>query len=83
VKTLEELFRLHAAEVLAYALRRTDAATAEDVVSEVFLIAGRKLDRVPALDPQPWLYGVARRVLANHRRGSLRRISIAPSDVSP
>ena len=74
--TLEDLFRLHAAEVLAYALRRTDPATAEDVVSEVFLVAGRKLDRIPATDPHLWLYGVARRVLANDRRGARRRTAL-------
>jgi RNA polymerase sigma-70 factor (ECF subfamily) len=73
---LDELFRLHAAEVLAYALRRTDAGTAEDVVSEVFLIAARKLDRIPERDPQLWLYGIARRVLANHRRGLRRRAAL-------
>ena len=73
---LEELFRLHGAEVLAYALRRTDAATAQDVVSEVFLIAGRRLDRVPERDAQLWLYGVARRVLANDRRSARRRTAL-------
>ena len=71
--SLEELFRRHAAEVLAYALRRTDAATAQDVVSEVFLVAGRKLDQVPERDAHLWLYGVARRVLANVARGQRRR----------
>jgi RNA polymerase sigma-70 factor (ECF subfamily) len=73
---LDELFRQHAAEVLGYALRRTDAASAEDIVSEVFLIAGRKLDRIPERDAQLWLYGVARRVLANDRRGVRRRIAL-------
>ena len=61
--SIDELFRLHAAAVLAYALRRTDAATAEDVVSEVFLVVGRRPDRIPEHDAQLWLYGVARRVL--------------------
>jgi RNA polymerase sigma-70 factor (ECF subfamily) len=36
---------------------------APDVVAETFLVAWRRLDDVPA-DPLPWLYGVARRVLA-------------------
>jgi RNA polymerase sigma-70 factor (ECF subfamily) len=76
VTTLDELFRLHAAAVLAYALRRTDTAAAEDVVSEVFLIAGRKLGRIPEHDPQLWLYGVARRVLANDRRSARRRVAL-------
>ena len=73
MRSLDELFRLHAADVLAYALRRTDAAAADDVVSEVFLIAGRRLGRVPEHEAQLWLYAVARRVLANDRRGIRRR----------
>jgi RNA polymerase sigma factor (sigma-70 family) len=58
--------------VLAYALRRADRATAEDVVAETFVIAWRRLDDVPD-PPLPWLLGVARRVLANQRRGERRR----------
>ncbi len=75
--TVEELFRAHAADVLAYALRRTDRATAEDVVSEVFVVAARRADRIPAQDPLLWLYGVARRVLANQRRSTRRRAALA------
>jgi RNA polymerase sigma-70 factor (ECF subfamily) len=77
--SLDELFRRYAVEVLAYALRRTDRASAEDVVSEVFLIAGRRLERVPVDDAGLWLYGVARRVLANQRRGGRRRAALASS----
>ena len=58
--------------MLAYALRRTERATAEDVVAETFVIAWRRLDEVPD-PPLPWLLGVARRVLANQRRGERRR----------
>ena len=58
--------------ILAYAMRRTQAlADAEDVTAETFTIVWRRLDAVPA-DPLPWLYAVARRVLANHRRGRSR-----------
>jgi RNA polymerase sigma-70 factor (ECF subfamily) len=67
------LFLQHSADVLAYALRRTDAASAEDVVAEVFLIAWRRADRVPHTEPVLWLYSVARRVLANQRRAARRR----------
>lgn len=60
--------------ILAYALRRTDkAADAADVVSETFVVAWRRLEDVPEGDrARLWLYGTARRVLANHYR-SLRR----------
>jgi RNA polymerase sigma-70 factor (ECF subfamily) len=66
------LFEAHHAAVLAYALRRTSsAADAEDVAAETFATAWRRRADVP-VDALPWLYGVARRVLANQRRGLLR-----------
>ena len=68
----EALYDSHAGAVLAYALRRTAAANADDVVGEVFLVAWRRLADVPA-DERIWLLGVARRVLANQRRGQTRQ----------
>jgi RNA polymerase sigma-70 factor, ECF subfamily len=67
----EGLFRANYPAVRAYALRRAAADAAQDVVSETFLVAWRRLDDVPA-DALPWLYGVARRVLANQRRTANR-----------
>jgi RNA polymerase sigma-70 factor (ECF subfamily) len=72
---LEDLFVKHAAAVRAYALRRIDPATAEETVSEVFVIAWRRLDDVPS-DPLPWLLACARRVLANQRRAGRRRVAL-------
>ncbi|MFJ2031521.1 RNA polymerase sigma factor [Streptosporangium sp. NPDC087985] len=62
-----------------YALRRTDSADdVADVIAETFLIAWRRLDDVPEGDATLlWLYGTARRVLANHRRGESRRTALA------
>jgi RNA polymerase sigma-70 factor (ECF subfamily) len=74
----ETLFTKHQRAVLAYAMRRTPTlADAEDAVAETFAIAWRKIDAVPADEPLPWLYAVARRVLANHRRGLGRRERLA------
>lgn len=67
----EQLYRRQAGAVLAYARRRTVHAAADDVVAEVFLIAWRRFSEVPE-DALPWLLGVARRVLANQRRGDSR-----------
>ncbi|MGI5185814.1 RNA polymerase sigma factor [Dactylosporangium sp. CA-152071] len=56
------------ADVVRYCLRRLDGtAAAEELAQEVFLVAWRRRWDVP---PQalPWLYGVARRLLANQRR---------------
>jgi RNA polymerase sigma-70 factor (ECF subfamily) len=73
---VEALFRAHAADVLAYAMRRTDAASAEDAVAEVFATAWKRLDRIPHDEPVLWLYAVARRVLANQRRSLRRRLTL-------
>ena len=61
--------------VLAYALRRTpNEASADDVVADTFLVAWRRLPDVPTGDETlPWLYAVARRVLANRRRSDVRQ----------
>jgi RNA polymerase sigma-70 factor (ECF subfamily) len=64
---LEALFSAHAGAVRAYARRRTDAWLAEDAVSEVFVIAWRRLEEIPE-DSLPWLIGCARNVLAHQRR---------------
>ncbi len=55
---LESLFAAHAAIVLAYARRRTDSTTADDVLSEVFVIAWRRLEQIPP-EPAPWLLACA------------------------
>ena len=72
----EALYAAHGRPVLAYALRRvTQPADAEDVVAETFLVAWRKLADAPTPPDAllPWLYAIARRVLANQRRANDRR----------
>lgn len=71
-RRLEDLFNAHGAAVRAYALRRLGpggSASADDVVSEVFAVAWRRIDVVPAGAELPWLLGAARRVVLHvHRR---------------
>lgn len=71
-RRLEDLFNAHGADVRAYALRRLGpggSASADDVVSEVFAVAWRKIDAVPDGAELPWLLGCARRVVLHvHRR---------------
>ncbi len=73
------LYAAHVRDVLAYALRRTaDAEDAADAVAETFLVAWRRLPEVPpGEEARAWLYGVARRTLANQRRGERRRHRLA------
>jgi len=75
----EALFTAHSSTVLAYALRRVDVADdAADVIADTFVVAWRRIDEVPPGDEaRLWLYGVARRVLANHTRGDRRRTVLA------
>ena len=74
-RRFEAMFRATYDRVFAYALRRTGSAEAEDVVAETYATAWRRFDVVPP-DPLPWLYGVARRTLANSRRSWRRRIQL-------
>jgi RNA polymerase sigma-70 factor (ECF subfamily) len=71
----DALYEEHAGAVLAYALRRTSPANADDALAEVMLIAWRRLDEAP-VDARAWLLGVTRRVLANQRRGSMRQLAL-------
>ncbi|MFC7387325.1 RNA polymerase sigma factor [Sphaerisporangium rhizosphaerae] len=66
------LYDRHYRSVLGYALLRAEHAVAEDVSSETFLIAWRRLDELP--EPSlPWLLGVARNLLAKQRDSGHRR----------
>lgn len=71
----EALYAAHGRAVLAFALRRVERPEdAADVVADTMLVAWRRLEVVPPGDEgRLWLYGVARRVLANQRRGDQRR----------
>ena len=71
----EAVFTAHSGVIYAYARRRVTKEEAEDVVSEAFLVAWRRLDDLPA-EPVPWLIGVARNVLANRRRADNRRAAL-------
>jgi RNA polymerase sigma factor (sigma-70 family) len=71
------LFIRHYPAVFGYAARRVGRDEAADVAADVFTVAWRRLNRVPA-EPQalPWLYGVARRVVANQERAANRRLRL-------
>lgn len=74
----QDLYRTYQRQVLAYFLRRTDATAARDGAANTFLVAWRRIDDIPAGDNAlPWLYGVARRVLANQRRSRDRYAALS------
>ncbi|MEV4112259.1 sigma-70 family RNA polymerase sigma factor [Nonomuraea sp. NPDC049695] len=70
----EEIYGSSYGPLLGYALRRcSDPDDAADVVAETFMVAWRRMEEVPEGDEaRLWLFGVARNVLANQRRGERR-----------
>ncbi|TGB15806.1 sigma-70 family RNA polymerase sigma factor [Streptomyces palmae] len=62
--------------VWAYVVSRAGRQVADDVVSETFIVAWRRVDEVPH-PPLPWLLGVARNILRDTVRAELRRSSLA------
>jgi RNA polymerase sigma-70 factor (ECF subfamily) len=72
-RRFDALYQQQYARVLAYCLRRSQSdADAADAAAETFAVAWRRSADLPD-EPLPWLYGVARRVLANQRRADQRR----------
>lgn len=71
----ERIFQAHRRAVASYARRRGGPGVVDDVVAETFLVAWRRFDEIPG-DALPWLYGVARGVLANQRRAGNRQDSL-------
>lgn len=69
---LAELFSSHYSEVLAYCARRLGRDEAEDAAADVFAIAVRRADEIEWATVRPWLYGIARGVLANRWRSRQR-----------
>ncbi len=72
LQAVTRLYERYAGAVHRYALRRSDRETAEEITAQVFMVAWRRRSALPE-DALPWLYGVARRALAEQRRGAARR----------
>ena len=78
-KRFEVAYRELYEPICGYALRRVrrpeDAA---EVIAETFATLWRRFDACPqGAELRPWLFGVARRVIANQRRGVRRRSALA------
>jgi RNA polymerase sigma-70 factor (ECF subfamily) len=68
------VFDRHADEILRYVHARLGPDLAEDVAAETFLAAfkGRARYDTARADARPWLYGIAVRQMASHRRAEAR-----------
>lgn len=63
---------VHLQAVADYAARR-GSPDPEALAAETMAIAWRRIDRVPADDPRPWLFVTARNLLMAERRHEARR----------
>jgi RNA polymerase sigma-70 factor, ECF subfamily len=93
-RAVEQRFRALVEEVTdpvrRYLWRRTDSATADDVLAETLVVLWRRFDDQPR-EAVPWAIGIARKQLANTRRASVRRDRLVariavvdpPADVVP
>jgi RNA polymerase sigma factor (sigma-70 family) len=77
-RRFDALFSSYSADIVSYCgWRAGSASDAQDAVAEVFLAAWRRLDELPQDDAaRVWLYATARRVIANQRRSSRRRVAL-------
>jgi RNA polymerase sigma-70 factor (ECF subfamily) len=71
VERFRALFDAAYGPLFRYAARRSSEP--EDLVAEVLTVAWRRIEEMPEGRELPWLYGTARRVLANQRRSRDRR----------
>lgn len=76
-EAFDALYGSTRAAVLGFFLRRVEEpADAADLLSEVYLVAWRRRDDLPE-EARLWLFGVARKVLAAHRRRGHAQMELA------
>ena len=62
--------------LLAYARRRVDEQTADEVVADTFLVAWRRREDIPEGYERAWLFGVARNTILTAARAARRRSAL-------
>ena len=75
----EDVVRRAGPAMLAYARRRTDAETAEDVVADALLVLWRRRPEIarPSRDDEiAWAIGITRGCLANAQRSARRHLTL-------
>jgi RNA polymerase sigma-70 factor (ECF subfamily) len=75
----EAAYRELYAPICGYTLRRVhEPEDAAEVIAETFATLWRRFDGCPqGAELRPWLFGVARRIVANQRRGDRRRSALS------
>ena len=65
-------------QIHAFVRRRgADRWTAEDIVNDMYLVVWRRIDDIPPDNARAWLFGAARKLVANAHRAARRRIALA------
>jgi RNA polymerase sigma-70 factor, ECF subfamily len=84
VAWFERLFAATYDDLLRYAWRRVGRVAAPGVVAEVFLTAWRRRDDYDRDAARLWLFGVARRIVANADRSTFRarQLSIRAAELA-
>ena len=72
ITRFESIYRQNFRAILRFTLARLDPEAAKDAAAETFLICWRRLEDVPS-DAAPWLFGVAKKVIAGQLRSTTRR----------
>lgn len=67
------MYSAHRRALDEYFRRRLPVDLVSDAVSDVFAVAWRRHAHIPDGSELPWLYGIARNVMRNQRRGLNRR----------
>jgi RNA polymerase sigma-70 factor (ECF subfamily) len=75
VRRLTALYDAHHRQVHAYAMRRGDRQVADEIVTDTFMVAWRRMADIPH-SPLPWLLGVARNLIQENFRRSARQASV-------
>lgn len=79
---LTSLHRANAADLLRFIGRRVDTPEdAADVLAETFLVAWRRIQRLPSSDTEArmWMYGIAKHTISNWNRSVHRRNALSDS----
>jgi RNA polymerase sigma factor (sigma-70 family) len=80
------IFDRHATTVHRYLTRRAGGTLADDLTTEVFLVAFRSRERYDLAQPDalPWLYGIAANLLRGHQRSETRQYrALARTGIDP
>ncbi|TCO58036.1 RNA polymerase sigma factor [Actinocrispum wychmicini] len=80
---LERLYDEHARSLHRYLSRRLDTTTADDLVSETFLVAWEQRHRYEPerATVRAWLYGIATNLLKRHARSEIRGLRATAREV--